>query len=38
MLTAKGEESDVILGLEFGADDYVKKPFSRVRSSRGSVR
>lgn len=28
MLTAKGEESDVVLGLELGADDYVKKPFS----------
>lgn len=28
MLTAKGEESDVIVGLELGADDYVSKPFS----------
>ena len=28
MLTAKGEETDKILGLEFGADDYVTKPFS----------
>ena len=28
MLTAKGEESDVITGLELGADDYVTKPFS----------
>ncbi len=28
MLTAKGEESDVVLGLELGADDYMKKPFS----------
>ena len=28
MLTARGEESDVIVGLEFGADDYVRKPFS----------
>ena len=28
MLTAKSEESDVVLGLELGADDYVKKPFS----------
>jgi len=27
MLTAKGEESDVILGLGVGADDYVVKPF-----------
>ena len=28
MLTAKGEELDVVLGLEMGADDYVTKPFS----------
>lgn len=28
MLTAKNEESDMILGLEFGADDYITKPFS----------
>ncbi|MFI9270928.1 response regulator transcription factor [Kitasatospora sp. NPDC052896] len=28
MLTAKGEESERILGLELGADDYVTKPFS----------
>ena len=28
MLTAKGEESDVVLGLGLGADDYVTKPFS----------
>lgn len=28
MLTAKGEEVDRILGLEFGADDYIVKPFS----------
>ncbi len=28
MVTAKGEESDVVLGLGVGADDYVTKPFS----------
>src|SRR3989454_6971687 len=28
MLTALGEESDRIVGLELGADDYVTKPFS----------
>ena len=28
MLTAKSEESDVVVGLQLGADDYVTKPFS----------
>ena len=45
MLTAKGEEADVVTGLELGADDYVTKPFSprvlvaRVRAvlRRGTV-
>ncbi len=38
MLTAKGEESDIVSGLELGADDYIVKPFSpkvliaRIRS------
>jgi two-component system phosphate regulon response regulator PhoB len=38
MLTAKGEETDRIVGLELGADDYIPKPFSprevslRIRS------
>jgi len=28
MLTAKGEETDIVTGLELGADDYITKPFS----------
>jgi len=28
MATAKGEESDIVTGLELGADDYITKPFS----------
>lgn len=28
MLTAKGEESDIVTGLELGAEDYITKPFS----------
>ena len=28
MVTAKGEESDVVTGIELGADDYITKPFS----------
>ena len=34
MLTARGEESDRIRGLETGADDYVTKPFSPARAGR----
>jgi two-component system alkaline phosphatase synthesis response regulator PhoP len=28
MLTVKGDESDIVVGLELGADDYITKPFS----------
>lgn len=28
MLTAKGEEADIVAGLELGADDYITKPFT----------
>lgn len=28
MVTAKGEEADIVIGLELGADDYIVKPFS----------
>ncbi len=35
IVTAKGEESDIVAGLELGADDYVTKPFSpRVLMAR----
>lgn len=35
ILTAKGEEADVVTGLELGADDYLTKPFSpRVLMAR----
>ena len=48
MVTAKGEEPDIVAGLELGADDYITKPFSprvliaRIRSvlrrgARGGV-
>ena len=30
MLTAKGEDMDKILGLEYGADDYITKPFNSL--------
>src|SRR3970040_2517647 len=36
MLTAKAEETDKVIGLELGADDYVTKPFSpRELGARG---
>ncbi len=37
MLTAKGEDADVVLGLEMGADDYVTKPFS-VRQLQARIK
>jgi two-component system phosphate regulon response regulator PhoB len=47
MLTAKGEESDAVIGLSQGADDYIRKPFgskelvariaARLRASRGAT-
>ena len=37
MLTAKGQEEDIIRGLELGADDYVTKPFS-IRELLARVR
>jgi DNA-binding response OmpR family regulator len=47
MLTAKGEESDAVIGLSQGADDYIRKPFgtkelvariaARLRASRGEL-
>ncbi len=37
MLTARGEETDIVLGLEVGADDYLTKPF-RMRELLARVR
>jgi DNA-binding response OmpR family regulator len=37
MLTAKGDETDKVAGLEIGADDYITKPFS-VREFRSRVK
>jgi DNA-binding response OmpR family regulator len=37
MLTAKGQEEDIILGLNLGADDYVTKPF-RIRELHARVK
>lgn len=37
MLTARGEETDIVLGLEVGADDYLTKPF-RMRELTARVR
>lgn len=37
MVTAKGEESDVVLGLGIGADDYVTKPF-RIKELLARIR
>lgn len=35
MLTAKGEEADIVVGLELGAEDYITKPFSpRILTAR----
>jgi len=35
IITARGEESDIVAGLELGADDYITKPFSpRVVAAR----
>lgn len=35
MLTAKSEDTDKVLGLEVGADDYVTKPFNPVELAQG---
>ena len=37
MLTARGEETDIVLGLEVGADDYLTKPF-RMRELMARIR
>ena len=38
MLTARAEESDRIVGLELGADDYITKPFSPNEARRARPR
>ncbi len=44
MVTAKGEETDVVIGLQIGADDYIRKPFkprelvARIRTVLRRVR
>jgi len=38
MLTAKGDETDRVVGLELGADDYIAKPFGPASSSRACAR
>ena len=37
MLTAKNEEADKVIGLEFGADDYITKPFG-VRELKARIK
>ena len=37
MLTAKGEENDIVLGLELGADDYMVKPFG-IKELKARIR
>jgi len=39
MLTAKGEDEDIISGLEYGADDYITKPFniSEVKARMNAI-
>ena len=34
MLTAKGDETDRVVGLELGADDYLAKPFGPREAAR----
>lgn len=38
MLTARGEDTDKLLGFEYGADDYITKPFNILEVRPGSRR
>ncbi len=38
MLTAKGEDMDKIMGLEYGADDYITKPFNILEEVKGRIK
>ena len=38
LLTAKGEDTDKVLGLTVGADDYVTKPFNTVELSSCEIK
>ncbi len=38
LITARGEDFERVMGLDIGADDYIVKPFPRMRSWQGYAR